>query len=98
MRFDCRQINDIQLIRLVSKEVVNQEEEKDSETQTVQSLFGESQKSHSQIGEKKVLFMIAACNDNYIRFFNLQGIKLVLAFKSKDHNGAPLCFDVSPDR
>ena len=22
----------------------------------------------------------------------------MLAFKGKDHNGAPLCFDVSPDR
>lgn len=42
--------------------------------------------------------MIAACNDNYIRFFNLQAIKMSLAFKGKDHNGMPLCFDISPDK
>ena len=42
--------------------------------------------------------MIAACSDDYIRFFNLQGICLPLSFKSKDHNGTPLSFDISPDR
>ena len=46
----------------------------------------------------KILFLIAACNDNYIRFFNLQALKMSLAFKGKDHNGQPLCFDVSADR
>lgn len=46
----------------------------------------------------KVLFLIAACNDNYIRFFNLQALKMSLAFKGSTNNGQPLCFDVSPDR
>lgn len=49
-------------------------------------------------GTSKMLFLIAACNDHYIRFFNLQALKMSLAFKGKDHNGQPLCFDVSADR
>ena len=49
-------------------------------------------------GTNKILFLIAACNDHYIRFFNLQALKMSLAFKGKDHNGQPLCFDVSADR
>lgn len=49
-------------------------------------------------GSNKILFLIAACNDHYIRFFNLQALKMSLAFKGKDHNGQPLCFDVSADR
>lgn len=48
--------------------------------------------------DKKVLFLVAACNDNYIRFFNLLSIKMPVAFKAKDHNGQPLSFDISPDK
>ena len=49
-------------------------------------------------GDKKILFLIAACNDNYIRFFNLQSIKMPLAYQSRNHNGQPLSFDISPDK
>jgi len=48
--------------------------------------------------DKKILFLVAACNDNYIRFFNLQGISLPVAFKARENNGVPLCFDISPDK
>tara|TARA_B110000285_G_scaffold233082_1_gene305822 strand:+ start:1569 stop:1901 length:333 start_codon:yes stop_codon:yes gene_type:complete len=48
--------------------------------------------------DKKILFLVAACNDNYIRFFNLQGISLPVAFKGRDNNGIPMCFDISPDK
>ena len=41
---------------------------------------------------------MAACNDNFIRFFNLQSIKMPLAYESRDHNGQPLSFDISPDK
>ena len=47
---------------------------------------------------KKILFLIAACNDNYVRFFNLQSLKMPLALCGKDYNGQPLCFDVSADK
>ena len=52
----------------------------------------------NRLNDKKILFLVAACNDNYIRFFNLQGITLSGAFKARDHNGIPLCFDISPDK
>ena len=45
-----------------------------------------------------VLYLIAACNDNYVRFFNLQALKVTQAIKGRDYNGQPLSFDVSPDR
>jgi hypothetical protein len=48
--------------------------------------------------DKKILFLVAACNDNFIRFFNLQSIKMPLAYESRDHNGQPLAFDISPDK
>ena len=48
--------------------------------------------------DKKILFLIAACNDNFIRFFNLQSIKMPLAYQSPNHNGQPLSFDISPDK
>lgn len=55
----------------------------------------ESDKPEGQ-KHKKMLCLVAACSDNYVRFFNLQGIIMSLAFKGKDHNGVPLSFDFSP--
>ena len=40
--------------------------------------------------------MIAACNDGFIRFFNLNTIKVDYALEGSDHNGVPLSFDFSP--
>ena len=57
------------------------------------------QDTHRQkSSDKKILFLVAACNDNFIRFFNLQSIKMPLAYESRDHNGQPLSFDISPDK
>ena len=58
-------------------------------------LLSDSQKNKD---DKKILFLIAACSDNFIRFFNLQGISIPVAFKGQDHNGTPLSFDISPDK
>ena len=46
----------------------------------------------------KILFMVASGNDNYIRFFNCQSFELAQSFKSEDHSGMPLCFDISGDK
>lgn len=58
------------------------------ESQTTDEAGG-IQDTHrqKQSGDKKILFLIAACNDNFIRFFNLQSIKMPLAYESKNHNG-----------
>lgn len=62
------------------------------------SLHGLGSETSKNKEEMKILFLIAACSDNYMRFFNLQGISVPLAFKGQDHNGVPLSFDVSADK
>lgn len=72
IRFDCKGINSIQILRLPTE--------------------------YDQVDHKtrKMLTLVAACNDGYLRFFNMQGITMCLASKGKDHNGVPLSFDFSP--
>ena len=64
LRFDCHSINDIQVLRLPI--VDHQEEVK--KTQDTDQL---TPMNDTRNTDKKILFLVAACNDNYIRFFNL---------------------------
>ena len=72
----------------------------EASNQTSTAGIQDTHRSHRASGssDKKILFLIAACNDNFIRFFNLQSIKMPLAYQSRNHNGQPLSFDISPDK
>ena len=123
LRFDCRAINDIQVLRLPIREEKQSSlmMEQASQRQLLDTVFDENEERSTREGmttpgesmtpgadesskrrsegfSKKTLFLVAACSDHYIRFFNLQSIKVIHAIKSQTHNGMPLCFDISPDK
>lgn len=91
LRFDCKVINELQVLRLNYDQGNEQHEIETPNPDAPESLAASS-------SEKKILFLVAACNDHYIKFFNLRNICMAVSFKGRDHNGAPLCFDISPDR
>lgn len=71
LRFDCKQINSIQVLRIPIA-TSNIAQENGHQLQTPGSLEDKGlQSESSKTADKKVLFLIAACNDNYIRFFNM---------------------------
>ena len=63
-----------------------------------ESLELETPLSKDASESKKILFLIAVCSDNYIRFFNLQSLNLSLSYTSGDMNGTPLCFDINNEK
>lgn len=87
LRFDAKQIVAMQVLRLPNVLGAND---------VAAATPDGSDSSSTQ--ERTILFLIAASNDNYIRFFNLKKMSMPLTFKAQDYNGCPLSFDVSPDR
>lgn len=73
MRFDCKQINDIQILRLPVKDANSSEEAKSDAPGKTADAAGLLSTTSSTGGasHKKQLFLVAACGDNYVRFFNL---------------------------
>ena len=47
----------------------------------------ENIKKQQESDVTSILYLIAACNDNYVRFFNLQTLKVTQAIKGRDYNG-----------
>jgi len=47
----------------------------------------ENSKKQQESDVMSILYLIAACNDNYVRFFNLQTLKVTQAIKGRDYNG-----------
>ena len=70
LRFECKAINHLQVMRLPVSvdETAPVLTEQQPPPLTPMGLLSETSKNKD---DKKILFLIAACSDNYIRFFNL---------------------------